>query len=120
MKNFILFSLLICSLSVYAQKKPLIEERQKVIKKASAAFDASMKGPEGKLYLFAKENNIKGTYDFKITLGDRGKVTSIFVLKREGGSIQMQNIVKDVVMAIRFDFKLPKNKDYSLKYQFKF
>ena len=79
-----------------------------------------MSGPEGELYLFGIENKIEGTYDFKVTLGDRGKVVSIFVLSRDGGSIQMQNKVKDAVKATRFNFKLPKNKDYSLKYTFKF
>ncbi len=120
MKKLIVLALLLGSLGVYAQKKPLVEDKNEVIKKASAVFEALMKGPEGALYLFGKENDIKGTYDFKITLGDRGKVVSIFVLNREGGTIKMQNMVKDAVKETRFDFKLPKNKDYSMKYKFKF
>lgn len=120
MKNLFLLTLVLFSLSASAQKKPLIEDRAEVIKKASSAFGNSMKGPEGELYLFAKENQITGTYDFKITLGDRGKVVSIFVVNREGGSIKMQNMLKDAVKETRFDFKLPKNKDYAFQYQFKF
>ncbi|RLD43496.1 MAG: hypothetical protein DRI88_10780 [Bacteroidetes bacterium] len=108
------------SLAVSAQKKPLIEDRDKVAKRASETFKASMEAPEGELYLFGKENNITGSYDFKITLGDKGKVVSIFVLNREGGSIKMQNMVKDAVKETRFDFKLPKNKDYSITYKFNF
>ncbi len=120
MKKLFLFALLFGSIAGYAQKKPLIEDKQEVVKRASAVFEASMKGPEGELYVFGKENNIEGTYDFKITLGDRGKVVSIFVLNREGGTIKMQNMVKDAVKETRFDFKLPKNKDYSMEYKFKF
>ena len=116
----ILIILMFGSLAVSAQKKPLIEDRDKVAKRASETFKVSMEAPEGELYLFGKENNITGSYDFKITLGDKGKVVSIFVLNREGGSIKMQNMVKDAVKETRFDFKLPKNKDYSITYKFNF
>ncbi len=116
----ILIILMFGSLAVSAQKKPLIEDRDKVAKRASETFKAAMDAPEGELYVFGKENNITGSYDFKITLGDKGKVVSIFVLNREGGSIKMQNMVKDAVKETRFDFKLPKNKDYSITYKFNF
>ncbi len=102
------------------EKKPLIESREKVEATAKKEFNLSMTGPEGELYLFAVEHNIKGEYNFKVTLGDRGKVTSIFVISREGGDIPSQNKVKDAVKAFRFHFKLPKNKDYSFEHKFKF
>ena len=102
------------------EKKPLIESREEVEATAKKEFNQSMTGPEGELYLFAVEHNIKGEYTFKVTLGDRGKVTSIFVISREGGDIPSQNKVKDAVQAFRFHFKLPKNKDYSFEHKFKF
>ncbi|NOX87367.1 MAG: hypothetical protein GXO86_15650 [Chlorobi bacterium] len=120
MKKLILLSVLFAWLAGYAQKKPLIETKEEVTKRATEFFKASMTGPEGELYLFGKKNNIEGTYEFKITLGDRGKVVSVFVLNREGGTIKMQNMVKDAVKETRLDFKLPKNKSYSLQYKFKF
>jgi hypothetical protein len=46
------------SITVFAQKKPLIENREEVAKRASETFKASMEAPEGELYLFGKENNI--------------------------------------------------------------
>ena len=79
-----------------------------------------MSGPEGELYLFGQENNIQGSYDFKVTIGDKRRVTSIFALNREEGSIQMQNKLKDAVKQTKFSFKLPKDKDYSLEYKFSF
>lgn len=102
------------------EKKPLIESKEEVKAEAIKEFNQSMKGPEGDLFLFGVENNIKGEYNFKVTLGDRGKVTSIFVIGREGGDIPSQNKVKDAVKAFRFNFKLPKNKDYSFEHKFKF
>jgi len=120
MKNILLIAVLLFSITTFAQKKVLLESKEDVEKMASAEFESSMTGPEGALFLFAQENNIEGTYSFKITLGDRGKVVSMFVMNREGGSIQMQNKVKDAVKATKFNFKLPKNKDYSIEYKFKF
>jgi len=120
MKYFTTLMLLLVTLSLTAQKKKLVESQEEVKALASADFEKSMSAPDGELYLFGKENKIEGTYDFKVTLGDKGKVTSIFVLKREGGTIQMQNKVKDAVKETKLSFKLPKNKDYSLEYKFTF
>lgn len=115
----ILFALAI-STGAFAQKKPLIESREKVEQMAKQEFKLSMTGPEGGLYLFGIENSIKGEYKFKLTLGDRGRVTSIFVVSRVGGDIPSQNTLKDAVKAFKFKFKLPKNKDYSFEHTFKF
>ena len=120
MKKLILIATILISINAFAQKKPLVESKAEVEKMASAEFATSMSGPEGELFLFGEENQIEGTYDFKVTIGDRGKVVSIFVLNREGGSIQMQNMVKDAVKETRFGFKVPKDKNYSLEYKFKF
>lgn len=120
MKQLIILIFCFLSLTLIAQKKVLIESQEEVKTLASADFEKSMSGPEGELYLFGKANNIEGTYYFKVTLGDKGKVVSIFVLNREGGTIQMQNKVKDAVKETNFSFKLPKNKDYSLEYKFIF
>lgn len=120
MRPIILIAAIFLTIATFAQKKVLLESKEDVEKMASAEFKTSMTGPEGALFLFSQENNIEGTYDFKVTLGDRGKVVSIFVLNREGGSIKMQNIVKDAVKATRFNFKLPKGKDYTIEYKFKF
>lgn len=120
MKYLVLFIALLMTVNIQAQKKPLVESQEEVKQLASAEFSSSMTGPEGELYLFGTENSIEGTYSFKVTIGDRGKVVSIFVLNREGGSVQMQNNVKDAVKLTRFEFKVPKDKSYSLEYSFKF
>ena len=120
MKYLTTLALFILTLSLSAENKPLVESQEEVQKLASADFEKSMSAPDGELYLFGQANHIEGTYKFKVTLGDKGRVTSIFVIGREGGSIQMQNKVKDAVKETKFSFKLPKNKDYSLEYKFSF
>ncbi len=120
MKNLIAILCIVLAFNLHAQKKILVESGEEVEVLAARDFEVSMQGPEGELYLFAQEYKIEGTYEFKVTVGDKGRVTSIFVVNREGGSIKMQNMVKDAVKATKFNFKLPKNKDYSFEYKFKF
>lgn len=108
------------AMTAFAQKKQLVESKDEVETLAKKEFELAMTAPEGELYLFGVENNIKGEYTIKVTLGDKGKVVSVFVISREGGDVPSQNKVKDAVKAFRFNFKLPKNKSYSFEYAFKF
>jgi hypothetical protein len=106
--------------NIQAQKKVLIEDHQKIIETASAALDKAMESPEGEIYLFAEKYNIKGLFEFSITIHEKGKVVSVFVKKNEGGSIASQNLLKDYVMEYRFNFKMPKGNDYKFDYTFQF
>ncbi len=76
--------------------------------------------PEGTLYLFKTENNIEGIYKFDISIHEKGKVASVFCQDREGGTIQMQNKLKDFVKEFEFHFKMPKGKKYKFHYIFEF
>ncbi len=114
----ILLSLLIGG--VYAQKKVLIEDYQKVIEAAKAEFDEAMKAPEGALYLFAEKHQIKGTFNLSITIHEKGKVATVFVKKNDGGSIKSQNTLKDYLMTYKFNFKMPKGNDYKFDHTFQF
>lgn len=121
MKYLIL--LLICTLTIHlsAQNKVLLDRLEDIEKAASNEFKLAMTPPEGSLYQFGQEFNIQGTYTFKISVGEKNKVTSVFVLEREGGEIKMQNRVKDAVKDFKFDtFKVPKGKHYNIKYTFNF
>jgi len=103
-----------------AQKKVLLEEYDKVVAQATKELDESMNGPEGELFLFKTENEITGIYDFDITIHEKGEVATVFVRERDGGSIQMQNRLKDFVKELKFNFKMPKGKDYKFSYKFNF
>ncbi|MCB2222387.1 MAG: hypothetical protein KQI35_18530 [Bacteroidetes bacterium] len=120
MKKAICLLLAILSLSAYAGKKPLIEDYDKVVATAIKEIEQAMEAPEGELYLFAKENEISGTFSFDITLHEKGLVATVFVKSNEGGTIKSQNMLKDYVKAMKFEFKMPKGKDYKFNYIFKF
>ena len=115
----IILSFLVLNLS--AQKKVLLDRSEDIEKAASDEFKLAMTPPEGSLYIFGQDHNIQGVYAFKISVGDKSKVTSVFVLDREGGEIKMQNRVKDAVKDFKFNtFKVPKGKHYNIKYTFNF
>ncbi len=120
MKNMIMILCCFLAFSTYAQKKVLVETQEEVEALAIKDLERAMTGPEGELFLFGKENTIEGEYTFKLSLGDKGKVTSIFVIERVGGDIPMQNKVKDAAKEFRFSFKLPKGKYFKIQYTFKF
>ncbi len=106
--------------SVFAQKKILIEEQQKIVATAKAELDEAMKGPEGTLYLLAEKYQITGNFELSITIHEKGKVVTVFVKSNEGGSIKSQNTLKDYLMTYRFNFKMPKGNDYKFNHTFNF
>jgi hypothetical protein len=121
MKYLILLLICLLTLNLSSQNKALLDHTEDIEKAASDEFKLAMTPPEGSLYQFGQEFSIQGTYTFKISVGDKNKVTSVFVLKREGGEIKMQNKVKDAVKDFKFStFKVPKGKHYNIKYTFNF
>jgi hypothetical protein len=119
MKNLLILICTILTVSAFSQKKVLIEDPEKVMAEAIAEIEEAMKAPEGEIYLFVQENNIKGSYDFDITLREKGEVASVFVRGNEGGTIKMQNSFKDFIKELKFNFKMPKGKSYKFNYVFK-
>lgn len=120
MKKLFLIFLLLSSITVNADKKPLIEDYDEVVATAKTAIQKSMEAPEGELHLFVQENKISGRFEFEITIHEKGLVATVFVKSNEGGSIQSQNKLKDFVKNIKFDFKMPKGKSYKFSYLFNF
>ena len=122
MKKFILLLIIFISVIGYGQKqkKILIESHEQIIETAIKELDQAMQSPEGSLYLFKKEHNIEGTYKFDISVHEKGAVASVFVSESEGGTIQMQNSLKDFIKDFEFNFKCPKGKKYKFQYVFKF
>lgn len=120
MKNFVLFLFVGISITTHGQKLPLIDNYDNVVELAKQEIEQSMQSPDGGLFLFTQENGISGTYDFDITLHEKGLVATVFVKSNEGGTIQMQNKLKDYVKRMEFNFKMPKGKDYKFNHIFKF
>ena len=61
-----------------------------------------------------------GEYTFDISIHEKGKTASVFCDSREGGSIAMQNKLKDFIKEFQYYFKMPKGKKYKFTYTFKF
>lgn len=117
---FITAFLIVMSLWVHAENRPLLESREEIISQAKLELEKAMTPPEGELYQLGQKYNIKGTYNLQLTIRDKGNVVSVFVAEQHEGNIASQNRLKDAVFAFRLSFKMPKNKDYKFNYTFKF
>ncbi len=119
-ENLLIISLILVSITAFTQKRVTLETRQEVVEAAKKEFNQAMRAPQGELYLFKQENNITGEYTIDITIHEKGKVATVFVVSNKGGTIKQQNLVKDFVKEFRLSFKMPKGKDYKFQYIFKF
>lgn len=108
------------ALQSFAQKKVLIESKEEIIEQATKELNNAMQPPEGELYLWNVENNIKGEYIIDITIREKGDIASVFMAGSDGADIKMQNMVKDRIRLFEFSFKMPKGKTYKFQYIFKF
>jgi hypothetical protein len=104
----------------FAGKKPLINEKEKVIEKARMELDSAVMQPAGKIFLLAEKNEVRGSFVFDISIREKGEVASVFVVERLEGDIKSQNMLKDIIKDFKFDFKMPKGKSYKFQYTFKF
>ena len=115
-----LLSLLIgilLGMSVFAQKKELIQDKETILARAAETFDASLR-PGGSLYEPVIKENLIGIYVLQVSFGDKGDITSVFVESAEGGNIPSQNRFKDLVAKGRMPFKMPKDRHYRLTHTF--
>lgn len=119
-KNLLIITLIFVSSIAFTQKRATIETKYEVIEAAKMEFNQAMQAPQGEFYLFKQENNITGEYTIDITIHEKGKVATVFVVSNKGGTIKQQNLVKDFVKEFRLSFKMPKGKDYKFQYIFKF
>lgn len=111
---------MLLAISTHAQKekKILLESKEEIVEKAMETLDKGMNPPEGLIYVFKMENDIKGEYVFDITIHEKGKVATVFCDSRDGGDIKSQNKLKDFIKDYSFNFKMPKGKKYKFRYKF--
>lgn len=105
---------------VNAQNKVLLQSQQEIVAAATAELTQAMTAPNGELYKFGQKSNISGEYELQLTLRGKGDVVSVFVVSKNNGNIPSQNMLKDEIFRLKFNFKMPKNKDYKFNYTFKF
>lgn len=117
---FFVLLVLFLGMSSMAQKPELVELKEDVIRLATVELDQAMTSPDGELYKFGQKYQITGEYTLQLTVRNKGEVVSVFVADKKDGNIPSQNRLKDEVLAFKFSFKMPKNKDYKFTYTFKF
>ena len=102
----------------FSQKK-LIPEYDAVVAAAKAELDTMMQLGRA-LQLEAVKFNVKGEYVIDLTIYDKGKVLSVFMVSSDAGDVKMQNSAKDLIRRVEFNFKVPKDKTYKFQYTFVF
>ncbi|MEO0312578.1 MAG: hypothetical protein RIQ89_2235 [Bacteroidota bacterium] len=116
-KLFLLLALL-WTVQAQAQKMKLIEEYEAVVTQAKTELDSSLKS--GHLNDCKIKLKLKGEYIMNVTIGEKGKVLSVYTISNDTDDIPMQNKVKDCVRTQTFNFKMPKGKTYKFEYTFNF
>lgn len=101
-----------------AQKKILLYDSEKIISQAKIELDSMMLN--GALKVAADRNKIKGEYSIDITIQEKGKVLSVYMVSSDADDIKMQNLVKDLVKTVEFSFKLPKGRTQKFQHTFNF
>jgi len=119
-KSLLMILILISGTVLKAQKPELIESKEEVIKQATLELDQALTAPDGAIYKFSQKYHLTGEYTLDITIRNKGDVVSVFVADKQNGNITSQNSLKDKILDFQFSFKMPKNKDYTFSYTFKF
>ncbi len=102
--------------NAFAQRE-VVETTDEVVVMAIKNLDELMQD-EKFLKELAKED-VHGTYTFKITVNDKGRISSMRALSRsEDASIPGQNFLNDLVRKHKFDFKIPKGNSHQFEYTF--
>lgn len=108
------------SITMQAQLKKHYTDVEEIEGAIKMVLDNEMTAEGGTLLKFKEKNEVTGIYNFDVTINDKGQVISVFVVEREGGSEELQNLLKDAVLKLKMGFKTPKGKRYKINYKFKF
>ena len=118
MKKISLFVLLLLMSNFVLSEKKLLLNYEEVVAQAKAELDSSMHA--GTLKDFAAKNRIKGNYVMDITIHEKGKVLTVFIVSGNADDINMQRKLKDFMIMFSFSFKMPAGKPYKFQYSFQF
>jgi hypothetical protein len=121
-RKFLIVVLLIMGFALisHAQENNYSSPEEPFVKQAISELAAAMSPPKGNLYLFGIEKKISGSFTFDLTIRGKGEMATVFVVSTEGGTIKMQNMLKDRLKAFRFSFKMPKGKSYKFQHTLQF
>lgn len=100
-----------------AQQMLSLSDEQAIASKVKSELQSAL-APGGPLNERVVEERLIGRYTIQISLHKNGDVSSVFVMSAEEGDIRSQNRFKDLLHAFRFDFKMPKGKQYRVEIPF--
>lgn len=106
-------------IEVCGQKKPLLSNYDEIVNRAKAELD-SMFQTGAPLQVEAAKRGLQGEYVMDITVFDKGKIQSVFMVSSNAVDVSMQNRVKDFIRTIEFGFKVPKSTNFKFRYTFLF
>jgi hypothetical protein len=89
-----------------------------ILDKAVDQLDSDLLNPESSLSKTIIKKQISGLYLFNISIQKNGEVVSIFTQSDDKTNIQMQNVLKDIILNYRFDVSVPKNERLKFAYTF--
>lgn len=112
--------LILTSVTMQAQLKKHYTDAEEITVAVKMVLDNEMTAEDGVLLKFKEKNEATGTYNFDVTINEKGQVKSVFVVAREGGSEKLQNLLKDQILKLKMGFKTPKGRRYKVNYKFKF
>jgi hypothetical protein len=89
-----------------------------ILDKAIEQLDTELQNMESSLNKSILKKQIKGLFLLNITIHKNGEVASVFAQSDEKTNIQMQNMLKDIILNYRFDVSVPKNERIKFAYTF--
>ncbi|MFZ4548922.1 MAG: hypothetical protein ACOYN4_15845, partial [Bacteroidales bacterium] len=81
-------------------------------------LDDDLQDPESSLSKSISKRGISGLYLLNITVQKSGEVVSIFAQSDDKTNINMQNMLKDLILKYKFDVTVPKNERLKFTYTF--
>lgn len=117
MKNFqallLLALALLFALPAVAQRKVELNSQADVDQAVAQALVHAK--AEGELARLAAEPGLAGSFTVDITVDDKGRTETVFMVESTIPSVPARNRVKECLTAIRYDFKVPKDKRFKTR-----
>lgn len=104
---------LVSAVPAMGQRRPELNTQAAVDEHVSNALAAEK--AQGKLAELALKLGLRGSFTFDLTVSDKGTTETVFPVESTIGSIPERNHLKDYLMALRFDFKVPKGKRFKTR-----
>ena len=117
MRTFTFLFGLFLVIGAFAQKKQLLEDKEIILATAAAQLDSALMSGT-KIHEAIIKEGLIGKYVLRVSFREKGDVSSVFVVSANDHDIRSQNRFKDLIHQFRFNFKLPKGRQYRIEHEF--